>query len=121
MGKRGIVASLLSFSVFTVPYLFLLSSIIKVKEVFSVGTAIALVTIIFLWIVAAVFKRIGKERKLAALGITLLLAIPFTVIVNAMLSNMIGEPVFDVWDMLSVLLLLILAFGCLICDYARKR
>lgn len=121
LGKRGIIVSLISLSVFIVPYLFLLSRIIKVKEVFSVGAVLAVTSIVFLWIIVAVFKRIEKARKLVALGITFLLAIPFVFIVNAMLSKMIAEPIFDVWDMLSIFMLLILAYVSFICDYAKKK
>jgi len=98
--KKGITASLISLSVFIVPYLFLLSSLIKAKEVFSVGAVMAMVSIIFLWIIVAVFKCI--ERKLAALGTTFLLTIPWMIIVNVILSKVIEEPVFDVWDMISI-------------------
>lgn len=121
LGKRGVVVSLISFSVFIVPYLFILSSLIKVKEVFSVGAAVSVPSVAFLWIIAAVFKRIGKERMLAAWGAAFLLAIPFLIIVNAILSKMIGEPVLDIWDMLSVFLLLIVAFVSFLCGYAKKK
>ena len=119
LGKRGIIVSFISFSVFIVPYLFLLGSLLKVKEVFSIGAAIAAAFIVFLWIIVAVFKRM--ERKLAALGTTFLTAIPFMILVNVILSNMIEEPVFDVWDMLSAYILLILAFVFFLCDYAKKK
>ena len=79
-GKRGIIVSLISLSVFIVPYLFLLGSLLKAKEVFSVGAVMAVASIIFLWLIVAVFKRM--ERKLAALGTTFLSAIPFMIIVN---------------------------------------
>ena len=79
-GKRGIIVSLISLSVFIVPYLFLLGSLLKTKEVFSVGAVMAVASIIFLWLIVAVFKRM--ERKLAALGTTFLSAIPFMIIVN---------------------------------------
>ena len=102
-----------------IPYLFLLGSLLKAKEVFSVGAVMAAASIIFLWIIAAVFKRM--ERKLVALGTTFLSAIPFMMIVNVILSKMIEEPVLDVWDMLSAFMLLILAFVSFICDYARKK
>ena len=118
LGKRGIIVSLISLSVFIIPYLFLLGSLLKAKEVFSVGTAMAVVSIVFLWIIVAVFKC---TRKLVALGTTFLLAIPFMIIVNVILSKMIEEPVFDVWDMLSIFMLLILAFASFICDYAKKK
>ncbi len=121
LGKRGIIVSIISLSVFIIPYLFLLSSLIKVKEVFSVGAVTAVVSIVFLWTIIALFSRIGKEKKLIALGITFLSAIPFVFIVNAVLSKMMAEPVFDVWDMLSVFILLILAFVSFIIDYAKKK
>ena len=121
LGKRGIIVSLISLSVFIIPYLFLLSSLIKVKEVFSIGAGMAVVSIVFLWIIAAVFNRIGKTRKLIALGITFLLAIPFLFTINGILSNMVAEPIPDIWDMLSIVLLLISAFISFLCDYAKKK
>lgn len=121
LGKRGIIVSLISLSAFIVPYLFLLGSFIKAKEVFSVGAVVAVVSIVFLWIIVAVFNLIGKERKLVALGTTFVLAIPFMIIVNIILSHMIAEPILDVWDMLSIFMLLTLAFISFICNYAKKR
>ena len=119
LGKRGIIVSLISLSVFIVPYLFLLGSLLKVKEVFSVGAVMAAASIVFLWIIVVVFKRM--ERKLAALGTTFLSAIPFMIVVNVILSKMIEEPVLDVWDMLAIFMLLILSFVSFICEYAKKK
>lgn len=121
LGKRGIIISLISLSVFIIPYLFLLSSFLKVKEIFSIGTVMAVISIIFLWIIVAIFSRIGETSKLVILGITFLLAIPFMFIVNIILSKMIAEPILDVWDMLSIFILLILAFISFLCDYAKKK
>ena len=118
LGKRGIIVSLISLSIFIVPFLFLLGSLLKTKEVFSVGAVIAAASIVFLWIIFAVFKRM--ERKLIALGTAFLSAIPFMMIVNVILSKMIETPVFDVWDMISIFMLLILASVSFICDYAKK-
>ena len=122
LGKKGIIVSLILLSAFIVPYLFLLSNLVKVKEVFSVGAVMAGASIVFLWIIVAIFRRIGKTgSKLIALGTSLLLAIPFMFVINVILSKMIAEPIFDVWDMLSVFILLILAFVSFICDYAKKK
>lgn len=121
LGKRGLIVSLISLSVFIVPYLFLLSSFIKVKEVFLVGTAAAVPSIVFLWIIAAVFIRMGKESRLAAVGLSFLLCIPFLILLNVILSKKIGEPVLDVWDILTIFILLIFAFVFFICDYAKKK
>ena len=81
----------------------------------------AVPSIIFLWIIIAIFNYIGKTRKLLALGIIFLLAIPFMFIINIILYKMIAEPVFDIWDILSIFILSILAFISFICGYARKR
>lgn len=121
LGKRGIIVSLLSLSVFIIPYLFFLSRLINAEEVFSIGAAMSVAAIPFLWIIAAVFSRIGKTGKLIALGVTFLVAIPFVVIINILLSKMISGPVFDVWDMLSVSILLISAFVSLMCGYTKSK
>lgn len=62
-----------------------------------------------------------KERKLLATGATFLFAIPFTLLVNIILSRMIGGPVIDVWDILSVFILLVIAVAFIIGDYAHKK
>ena len=121
LGKRGILASLVSLSAFTVPYLFVLSRLTGVTGVFSIGTAVAFVSILFLWIIAILCRRIGKAGKFTIAGIIFLSAIPLVFAINAVLAGMISDPFFDVWDMLAVSILLILASGCLICGYARKK
>ncbi|MCI8479831.1 MAG: helix-turn-helix transcriptional regulator [Oscillibacter sp.] len=121
LGKKGIIVSLISLSVLIIPYLFLLSILINAKEVFSVGAVIAAASVVFLWIIAAVFYRMGKTRKLTALGIVFLLSILFMSAINIMLAKMIGEPVFDQWDILSAFILLISAFVSFICGYVKKK
>lgn len=118
-GKRGYTVSLLALSVLAVPYLYLLSRLIHVDKVFSLGTAMAAPSILFLWIVAAVFRRIGKGNVFVALGTTFLFAVPFVFLINAVLSKMIGAPIWDIWDMLSVCVLLILALASF--AYAKKK
>lgn len=121
LGKRGIIISFISLSIFIVPYLFLLSNLLKVKDVFSIGVVMAVTSIVFLWIIVVVFNRIGKTRKLVGLGIICLLAIPFMFIINGILSKMIAEPICDVWDIMSIFILLILAFASFTCDYVKKK
>lgn len=121
LGRRGILASVISFSIFIVPYLLLLSNLLQSEEVFSIGAVIAIVVIAFLWIIVAVFRRVGRTRKFLALGIIFLFAILFVSIANIILSKIIAEPIFDVWDILSVFLLLILAFVSFVFDYAERK
>ena len=120
-GKRGILTSLVSLSAFTIPYLFVLSRLTKAPAVFYIGKVVAFVSILFVWIVAVICMRMGNSRKLTALGIIFLSAVPLVFIINAILATMISEPLFDVWDMLAVFVLLILAFSCFMCGYAKKK
>lgn len=55
------------------------------------------------------------------LGIAFLVTIPFMLAINIALSGMIGEPVADVWDILSAFILLTAAFSVFIRDYAKNR
>ncbi len=55
------------------------------------------------------------------MGIAFLTAVPFVLGVNIVLSKMIGEPIFDVWDLLAVSVLLLLSAVSFLCDYAGKK
>ncbi len=120
-GKRGAIASLVLLSVLLVPYLLLLSALTGVREVHSVGGAVSAASLVFLWAAAAVFGRAGRSGKLYALGTVFVLAVPFVFTVNFLLSRLIGESIFDVWDMLTVSLLLIMAAVCFACGRAGKK
>jgi hypothetical protein len=104
--KRGIIISFISLSMFTLPFLFLISHFTETKEVFTIGTATAVPSIVFLWVVTAIFHFLGKKRISTAAGISFLLSIPFLFTINIILSNMIAEPLLDIWDIFSALLLL---------------
>ncbi|MDE6594268.1 MAG: helix-turn-helix domain-containing protein [Oscillospiraceae bacterium] len=120
MRKGKLTASLVSTSVFTVPYLYIMSVLTGVHMVFVIGTSAAAVSLIFLWIIAAVFIKMGKSRKRAAFGISFLLAVPFEFAMNLLLSKLIGEPIFDVWDMLTMFIFLIIAFVCFVSGKAES-
>lgn len=119
-GKRGILAALASMSIFILPFMYLLSILIKVSEVFRIGAVMSIITLVFAWIVYFLYARL-KERKLLATGITFLLTIPFVLLVNITLSRMIGETAVDVWDMLSGFILLIISAAFIMGDYARRK
>lgn len=120
LGKRGIIGSLLSLSLFIFLYLYILGELVGNREVFSVGSAMSAISLVYLWLILAVFYRL-RTRKWMALGITFLMAIPFTLAVNLSLSRLIGEKVVDVWDVLTVFILLIAAFSVFVCDYAKRK
>lgn len=120
LGKRGVLVVMIAISIIIVPFMYILSILIKVNEVFSIGAVMSIISLVFLWIIYITYHRL-KGRKLLATGITLLLAIPFTILINSTLLKMIGGPVIDIWDILSVFILFILAVAFIIGDYARKK
>lgn len=121
MGKRGAAVSLLALSVFNLPYLGILSRLLGAGEVFIVGKVMAVIAVAFMWIIFLVIKKLGKARTFLSLGISFLLAIPFTFVINFALSKMISEPCIDVWDILTAFILLIAALVSFICDKALKK
>ena len=114
------MVAMVAISILILPFMHILSILIKVNEVFNIGAIMSIYTLVFLWIIYILYYRL-KERKLLATGITFLFAIPFTLLINITLSKLIGEPVIDVWDILSVFILLIVSVAFIIGDYARKK
>lgn len=120
LGKKGILGSLISVSIFIIPFLYILSELVRGKAVFSIGAVIAIISVVFLWLIFITFRRL-RLRKLAATGITFLISIPYMLTINIILSRMISEPIFDIWDILSVFILMIFAFTFFVCDYAKSK
>ncbi len=119
-GKKGIIPALAALSILMVPYLYILSRVIQVREIFSIGAVMAAVTLVFVWAVYLLCRRF-RERKLMAAGLAFLCAIPFTFLINFILSKMIDTPLFDAWDLLSVLILLVIAGAFIYADHARRK
>ena len=79
----------------------------------------SLIAISYMWCIFGIFKRL-KTRKRKAIGITFLLAIPVSFIINIVLSKMILEPIMDMWDVLLIAILLVLASIFFIWDKKGK-
>ena len=119
-GKKGICVSLISLSVFIIPYLYILSALIGETAIFAIGAAMSAISIVYLWIIYVLFLR-WKERILVAAGVMWLLTIPYMLLINTTLSRMLSEPVIDVWDILSAFLLMVAAFTFFVCDYVKRK
>jgi hypothetical protein len=120
LGKKGILAAMITFSILIIPFIYILSILININKIFSIGAVMSLITLVFMWIVYFLYCRL-KKRKLLATGIAFLFAAPFMLLINVTLSTMIREPVIDIWDIRSVFILLIIAVAFIIGDYAQKR
>lgn len=100
-GKKGIVGSLVALSFFTVPFLYMLSSLIENNDlILPIGIRMTAISIAYLWIAFALFYRL-KSQKLLAAATSLLLFIPVHLLINYTLSKIIAEPLIDLWDLLA--------------------
>lgn len=121
-GGKGVLATMIAISVFIVPFLYVLENLIKVSDlILPIGIRMAVISIAFLWCIFVLFK-ILKTRKLIAAAVSLLIAIPIYILINFSLSQIISEPLIDVWDILSLSIIVIAAITFFVLDFrARKK
>lgn len=114
---KGIWGTLVMLSILIIPYFYVLNSLVKTSDLLlPIAFSISVVSVIFLWIVFALFKILGK-RKLMAAGISVVLTIPLSIIITFILSRIISEPPIDVWDFLSFSIIGIVAIVIFAADY----
>lgn len=121
-GKRGIVSTMILFSVVIIPFLYVLDHLIKISDlILPIGIQVSIVSIIFLWVVFILF-RMKKLRKRISFAISLLVAAPVCLIINIILSKLILEPIIDIWDIMTFSVLIVAATTLFVIDFvSRKR
>lgn len=120
-GMKGIWGSMAALSFLIIPFLYVLNSLIKTSPLLlPVGIRTAVVSVIFLWFVFALFRFL-RTRKLVAAAISLLAAIPLSLLINLILSRIISEPIVDVWDILTFCIIIAAAGVLFAIDYNAGR
>lgn len=80
----------------------------------------SVIGMIYLWSIVGIFQKF-KQRKYVVASISLLLGIPVCLIVNITLSKIILEPIIDIWDILTIFILLIISVILFIVDYFKSK
>lgn len=120
-GKKGILGTIISLSILIIPYIFFLNFLIKTSRLLlPIGIGVSIISIVYIWIVFAVFKVL-KNRKMSASAISLLLGIPTEFLITYCLTKYINEPMFDVWDFISIAVMVITALLLFIGDFKRNK
>ncbi len=120
-GQAGIAVGLLALSACILPFLYGLDHLIQDSAwILPIGGRMAAVGVAFLWIVFSLF-RCWKKRKRLAAAVSCLMAIPGCVVANLMLSEMLGCPMFDWWDFLSLLILTVLSLLFFLLDHKTQK
>lgn len=110
LGRKGLAGSLGALSAFTVPYLYLLSRLLGVRRVFTLGAVLTGISVLFLWLIFAAFRRMGRTS--AALGTAFLLLAGLTAAIDTALRLMNAVPSPGGWNRMAALLLLMAAAVC---------
>lgn len=113
MGTKGIIASLISLSLSSAPFLFVLDFAIdrvagENTLVFPVSIRIAPFVIVFLWIAFFLFKKF-KTRKLLIIAFLVFLSGPVSLLSNFLIASMHDQPWFGVQPILNIFTLTALA------------
>lgn len=120
LSKNGVMVSLISLSLFIIPFLYVIDRLVKTsKYILPIGIKVSIISICFLWIIYVLFM-IFRDRKLLALGISFVLGSVTCLLINGVISKVLLEPIIDIWDIFSCILLLNAGFFCCIKD-GRKR
>lgn len=119
-GSKGLLGSLISFSIFTIPFLFIISTIIGNNLIMPIAVRMSLLVIAYLWCIYIIFKKL-KEQKLLAMVFSLLLTIPLCIIVNFCIAKLLSVTFIDIWDILSFAIIIVGAIVLLIIHNCKKR
>ncbi|MCL2392241.1 MAG: helix-turn-helix domain-containing protein [Oscillospiraceae bacterium] len=124
-GVKGVVWSFVALSLFVAPFLYVIDHVINRlyannAPIFSIGIAVAPISVVFLWIVFLVLRKC-KARKLRALAALAFLASPQTLFINIMIARALGQPWFDVWTVFNVSTPIMAAITLFIIDLVVHR
>jgi len=120
-GIKGFIFSLITFSVFVIPFLFVLNLLIESNGlIIAIGLRASIVVIAYLWIDFLLYKKL-KSRVWLATAITVLLVIPVNFLINLIISLYIEQPKIDIWDIMTYSILLIISLTFFIVDYFTRK
>lgn len=120
-GSKGIRCSLILFSIFIIPFLYVISKIIGDSGfIMPIAIKMSLFSIAFLWCVYLIFKGL-RVHKVRAAAFSLSLVIPLCLAINFTLSKYIPGPMLDIWDVFSFGIIIIGIVVLFVVDYLRKR
>lgn len=116
--RRGLLWALTAATLLVYPFLYILHLIIgDGGAVLSIGLFSSCAGLVYLWTAFLLLVRI--QNKWTACALLLLLAIPLHLALNLYLHGRIGEPLADVWDMMTFAILL--AASGLLYSVGRSR
>ncbi len=118
--KKAGTKSLISLSVFIVPFLYFIEQLVVGNWLFPLGIPISAVSLTYLWTVWGIFAR-TKINRWYATCLAFGAVAPLSVAVKFIVSKFTGEQLFDVWNTISIGILFVIAVILFIIGYFNKR
>lgn len=119
--KNGVMVSLISLSLSIIPFLYVVDRLVKTsKYILPIGIRVSIISICLLWIIYGLFNFF-QNRKILALGISFILGSVTCLLINAVVSKVLLEPVIDIWDIVSCILFLSAGFFCCIKGWQKRN
>ena len=112
-GRKGEVMALGVYTLLLPPYLLYLTRLVGSPPLMRpIALGCCAIWLPFFWLTALLLWR-DKGSHVRSVGFALLLVIPFAAATNLLLSHFLGEPLVDVWDVLTCLALAGGGISCL--------
>lgn len=114
------VKTLVMVTVVPIPLLAVIAYTIDMWVVFSLGSTLALIALVVMWIIFGIFRK-GRNRLWLAAGISLLIIIPTEIMISHISAAFLPEVEFDFTsDKLNAGITLILSLMCFGMDYLSR-
>lgn len=105
--KRGIDTMLLSISIFILPFLYIICKLTGRAWFVAVGIPMSISGLAMVWLIRAVFAtRLSIWNKLA---LSVLIAAAGSIIIDFMLGKVLSDGGFDIWSLMAVAILVVVA------------
>lgn len=114
------VKTLVMVTVVPIPLLAVIAYTIDMWVVFFLGSTLALIALVVMWIIYVIFRK-GRNRLWLAVGISLLIIIPTEIMISHISAAFLPEVEFDFTsDKLNAGITLILSLMCFGMDYLSR-
>ncbi len=118
--RKGFYISSIILSILIVPFLYILSILSGIKEVFFVGWIMAIIGVVYFWSVIGICHKSSKKPYLAA-GLSVLLAAPICLVINLILAKMFPQPDENMPEYaLSMIILLAISGALFLAQYIKS-
>lgn len=118
--KKGMLWSLAIFSILLIPFIYVVSEIACNNLIMPIGSRISFASVIYLWCGYLIFRKL-KTHKMIAAAVLLILTMLLCIAINIILANVLSIPLFDIWDILSFAVIIVIAIVLLIIDLKKRR